>query len=50
MLSAAILVALASSAEGGEPKYPFFTTGGAVLCPNPFALKEAKAALANAGR
>jgi hypothetical protein len=35
-----------SSIEAAEPKYPFVTSAGAVLCPDYFAIKDAKAAIA----
>ncbi len=40
--------ARSQEAEGAsaEPKYPFVTSEGAILCQTPFAIKEAKAAMA----
>jgi hypothetical protein len=34
-----------SSIDAAEPKYPFVTSEGAILCPNNFAIKDAKAAI-----
>jgi hypothetical protein len=45
VIAFAALLAI-SSVEAAEPKYPFVTSEGAILCPGYSAIKDAKAAVA----